>query len=97
MKLEADGIVANYPGIPITIQEDGDVVFHCGSVAKAKQFLQLIPKVQMKEKEYKCENCGKTFTAKRQYEQDEDGCEEWYVICPYCKEEKWLQSYCWYR
>ena len=97
MKVEADGIIANYPGIPITIQEDGDVIFHCEDLKQAKQLLESIPKVQLKQKEYKCENCGKSFTAKRQYRQDEYECEEWFVICPFCKEENWLQSYCWYR
>ena len=36
------GFESKFVGTPITIEENGDLIFHCGSKNKAKQLLHLL-------------------------------------------------------
>lgn len=88
--------VATYPGVPVTIDNNGDITFHCGSIENAYEFSKCLEKLEIEKKIYVCEECNKEFTADVEYT-NEDDIEEWYVTCPHCKYKNWLGSNCYYR
>lgn len=89
--------IATYPGIPVTIDNNGDITFHCGSIENIYGFAMSLPKLKIERKTYRCENCDKEFSAEIKYKKDKYDVEEWYVKCPHCGCEKWIRSYYYYR
>ena len=51
------GLYKNFDGIVVTIEENGDLIFHCGSRNKAKKVIHsLFPELFLKKEDTKHDN-----------------------------------------
>ena len=93
--------VGKYSGVPVYLHDNGDIVIQCGNKDKAVSLMGTVFKFIPKPNDtlcHSCRKCHKFYQAKVRKDYDEDfGYTEYYTKCPFCGEENYTGSDCYWR